>query len=222
MSGLVTWSSSSSVIANINSQTGVATGTGAGTATITAQYINADKTVASGTATFTVLAGGAETYTSVNILPNSQTITSGGTGQFIALATSGTTGLIEDVTNNPNITWSTTIPKIATISANGGLATGKSAGTTTVAALLNTGGGNVVSATASVTVSASTPPEDILSLSIIPNSITVNNFYLTGQFLAIATYSTPPYVKDVTNDPATNWISTEPELFPVDTNSGGN
>lgn len=219
LQGLALWTSSSTSIATITSGTGVATGVSAGTATITAQYSNADKTVASGSASFTVLAGATQTYTSVTILPSSQTITSGGTGKFIALATSGTTGLIQDVTDT--VQWGTSIPAIATISSSG-VALGQSSGTTTVTALLNTGGSNVVSATADVTVSSGTPPEDILSLTIIPNSITVDNFYLTGQFLAIATYSSAPYVQDVTNSPSTTWISTEPELFPIDTNSGGN
>ena len=221
LQGLAAWTSSSTSIAQITANTGVATGEAAGTATITAQYTNPDKTVASGSASFTVLAGATQQYTSVTILPSSQTITSGGTGKFIALATSGTTGLIEDVTSNPALTWSTSIPAIATISSSG-VALGQSAGTTSVTALLNTGGSNVVSATADVTVSSGTPPEDILSLTIIPSTISVDNFYLTGQFLAIATYSSAPYVQDVTNSASTTWISTEPELFPIDTNSGGN
>lgn len=221
MSGLVTWTSSSATIATINSQTGVATGQSAGSATITALYTNPDMTVATGTATFSVLGGTTQAYTAVSILPSTQTIASGGTSDFIALATVGTTGLIEDVTSNSALTWSSSIPAVATISSSG-VATGVSAGTSTITALLSTGGSNVVSATADVTVSASAPPENILSLTVIPSSISVNNFYLTGQFLAIATYSQAPYVKDVTNDPGTTWISTEPELFPVDTNSGGN
>jgi len=222
LQGLATWSSSSSTIAQIaNSATGVVTGVAAGSATITASYTNADGSIANGTASFTVLGGTTEQYTAVTILPSAQSITEGGTSNFIALGTAGSTGLIEDVTSSPHITWSSSIPATATISASG-VALGVSAGSTTITALLSNNDGSVVSASASLTVQNGTPPEDILSLTIIPSEITVNNFYLTGQFLAIATYSTAPYVKDVTNDPATTWISTEPELFPVDTNSGGN
>jgi len=220
LQGLAQYSSSSASIATVTEFTGVATGVSAGTATITAQFTNPDMTVASGTASFTVVAGATEQYTAVTILPSSQSISSGGSSDFIALATSGTTGLIENVTTSPNLQWLSTIPAVATITS-AGVTKGVSAGTTTITALLTTGTGTVVSATADLTVSSSTPPEPILSLNIIPTSITVNNFYLTGQFLAIATYSTAPYVADVTNSPNTTWISTEPELFPVDTNSGG-
>jgi hypothetical protein len=221
--GLATWASSSSTIATITPATGVATGVAAGTATITAQYVNADKTTATGTATFTVLAGGTEEYTSVSILPSAQTLTSGGTGQFIALATSGTTGLVTNVTDDPSLLqWSSSIPAVATIS-NSGLASGVSSGSSTITALLtNPGSGGVVSASADVTVSATPPPEPILSLTIIPSSITVLDFQLTGQFLAIGTFATSPYVRDLTNNPSTTWLSSEPEIFPVGTNSGGN
>jgi uncharacterized protein YjdB len=220
MSGLVTWTSSSGTIATIDAQTGVATGQAAGTVTITAQYANADKTIATGTASFTVQTGAAETYTALTILPSAQSVSaSGQTADFIALATSGTTGLIQDVTNL--VTWSSSIPSVATIS-NTGVVTGVAQGSTTITALLNNTSSSVVTAQASVSVTLTTPPEPILSLSVIPNSITVNDFQLTGQYLAIAPYSSAPYVRDVTNDPNTTWISTEPELFPVDTNTGGN
>jgi uncharacterized protein YjdB len=214
----VVWSSSSAQIATIGASNGIAMSVGAGTATITAVYTNADETVATGTASITVTAGANSDFTALTILPASQSVSSGGTSNFIALATIGSTGITEDVTDS--VTWSSSIPAVATVTATG-VATGKSAGTATIEALLTNHDNSVVSGTSTVSVSAGTPPENILSLTIIPNSITVNNFYLTGQFLAIATYSTAPYVQDVTNSPSTTWISTEPELFPVDTNSGG-
>jgi hypothetical protein len=97
-----------------------------------------------------------------------------------------------------------------------------SVGSSTITVQLQNPDGSIVSNTATVTTTNTPAPEQILSLSIIPSSITVNDFQLTGQFLAIATYATPPYVRDVTNSSGTAWISTEPEAFPVDTNSGGN
>lgn len=222
MEALAVWSSSSSTIAQVNSASGVATGETAGTATITATYVNPDKTVATGSATFTVLGGTTETYTSVSILPSGQTIASGGTGDFIALATAGETGLIENVTDSSAITWGSTIPAVATITPNGGIASGVSAGTSTITALLTNPDNSVVSSSAALTVTAGTPPEPILTLSIIPSSITVGDFQLTGQFLAIGTFATSPYVRDLTNSPNTTWLSSEPEIFPVGTNSGGN
>ncbi|MGP8250878.1 MAG: beta strand repeat-containing protein [Terracidiphilus sp.] len=221
MQGVATYSSSSLTIAQVqNSANGVVIGQAAGTATITAQYKNADNTIASGTATFTVLGGTTEQYTALTILPSGQSILTGDTSNFIALATSGSTGLVEDVTNSSALTWSSSLSSVATI-ASGGVAYGASVGSTTITGLLTNADKSVVSASASLSVVAGTPAEPILSLTVIPSSISVNNFYLTGQFLAIATYSSPPYVVDVTNSPGTNWISTEPELFPVDTNSGG-
>jgi hypothetical protein len=65
-------------------------------------------------------------------------------------------------------------------------------------------------------------PENLLSLTIIPSSITVGNLQDTGQFLAIGTFSTVPYVRDLTNSPSLTWISDVPSVFPVNTNSGGN
>jgi len=224
----VAWSSSSVQIATVGGNTGLATAVGQGTVTITALYANPNGgSIITGTSTFTVTSGTSQQFTSVEIIPNNQTVSaSGQTAQFIALATLGSSGLEEDVTNSPNLTWISSIPTIATVTSGlasgNGVVTGVSQGSTDVAVELQNPGGGVVTATAAVSVTLTAPPEPILSLTVIPGSISVNDFQLTGQFLAIATYSTAPYVRDVTNSPNTTWISTEPEIFPVDTNSGGN
>ncbi|MGA1982199.1 MAG: Ig-like domain-containing protein [Acidobacteriaceae bacterium] len=219
----VVWSSSSNQIATIGVSSGLATAVGQGTATISAIYINpTGGTVVAGTATFIVLAGTTAEYTSVTITPASQNLSaSGQTGQFIALATSGTTGELTDVTNSPQIKWSSSIPTVASVSGTG-LATGVSAGTTSVNVELTNVGGGLVTANATIAVTSTPPPEPLLSLTIIPASITVDNLQGTGQFLAIGTYSTAPYVRDLTNSPNLAWISTFPSVFPVDSNSGGN
>jgi uncharacterized protein YjdB len=217
----VAWSSSSTAIATIGAATGVATAVGQGTATITALY-SSNGTVVTGTATFSVSGGTTEKYTAVSILPGAQALSaSGQTGQFVALGTSGTTGLQTNVTGSSQITWSSSIPTVATVSASG-LATGVGVGSTTITALLTNTDGTVVSNTASISVSLTSPPEPLLSLTIIPSSITVDNLQDTGQFLAIGTFSTAPYVRDLTNSPTVSWISDVPSVFPVDTNSGGN
>jgi Bacterial Ig-like domain (group 2) len=222
MQGLATYSTSSSTIASITSSaTGLVTGMAQGTATITASYTNPDKTVATGTATFTVLGGTTEQWTAVTITPSANSISAEkGTADFIALGTNGG-GQIENVTSNTNIQWSSSIPGVATVSS-GGVVTGVSVGSTTITALLSNTDGSVVSATASVTTTLTPPPEPLLSLTIIPSSITVGDFDLTGQFLAIATLSSPPYVEDVTNSPNTTWLSSEQEILPVNSNTGGN
>ena len=219
----VAWTSSSKQIATIGATTGLATGVGQGTVTITAIYSNTTGgTVVTGAATFTVLGGAAQQFTAVSITPSSQALSaSGQTSQLIALGTSGTTGLQQDVTSSTLIKWSSNVPSIATVSATG-LVTGVSAGTATITGILTNSDGSVVSSTASVAVSITAAPEPLLSLTIIPSSLSVGNLQGTGQFLAIGTYSTPPYVRDLTNSPNLTWISSFPNDFPVNTNSGGN
>jgi hypothetical protein len=169
-----------------------------------------------------VTGGTTEKYTAVAVTPSTQGLSaSGQTGQFIALGTSGTTGLETDVTSSPQIKWSSSIPSVASVSA-AGVATGLSVGTSTITAELTNADGSVVSTTSSVVVSATAAPEPLLSLTIVPETITVGNLQDTGQFLAIGTFSTVPYVRDLTNSPTLTWISSEPSVFTVDTNSGGN
>lgn len=219
----VAWSSSSPQIATIGANTGLATAVGQGSATITAVYNDPTSgNTITGTATFTVSAGTTQLYTKLQILPATQTLASGGTGQFVALATQGTTGFEVDVTGDTQLlTWQSSTPAIASISATG-LATGKGIGTSNITAELQNGDGSIVSATATVSGTNTPPSQPIVALNIIPSSISVNDFQMTGQFLAIATLSSAPYVEDVTNSPGTTWISTEPDLFPINTNSGGN
>ncbi len=220
LSSEVAWSSSNTQIATIGASTGLATAIGQGTATITALYTSNGSTLTS-TATFTVTAGTTEEFTALSILPTSQSVSAVGsqTGQFIAIATSGTTGLEENVTDSPVITWISSIPTIATVSADG-VATGVSPGTTDIIAELTNPDNSVVVASATVTVTLTPVPEPLLSLSIIPSSITVDNLQDTGQFLAIGTFSTNPTVQDVTNSPQTTWISAFPDVFPVDNSNG--
>jgi len=220
----VTWSSSSQQIATIGAATGLATAVGKGTVTITALYNSGGNTL-SATADFTVLAGTSEEFTAVTIIPGSQSVSaSGQTGQFIALATSGTTGLEEDVTNSPQIQWLSSIPTVATITSGlasgNGVATGVSQGTSTITAELKNPDGSLVSNSSTVTVTLTPAPEPLLSLAIIPGSISVANLLDTGQFLAIGTYSTSPTVRDLTN--SVTWLTSAPSVFPVNTNGTGN
>ncbi len=222
LTNLVSWSTSSQQIATIGAATGIATAVGPGTTTITALYTSGSSgTTVTGTATFTVQAGAsAEQYTAVTITPGTESLSaSGQTGQFIALGTSGTTGLQDDVTNSPMITWNSSSPSVATVNATG-LATGVSVGSTAITAELKNSDGSVVTGSANVSVTLTTPAEPLLSLTIIPNSISVGYLQETGQFLAIGTFSTPPYVRDLTN--TVTWLSSAPEVFPISTNNTAN
>jgi hypothetical protein len=253
LTGLVAWTSSSAQIASIGTAAttgtvpGLATAVSKGVVTITAEYTNAtSNTVATGTALFTVVnGGGVQAVTALTLIPNAETLSaSGQSGQLIALATMGNTGLIEDATNSTQIAWSSNIPSIATVSTTGnqtstcntatppvcvldppGLVKGASSGDATITAeWTNPANGttpaNVVNATAAITVTNTPPPEPLLSLSIIPSSLTVDNLQGTGQFLAIGTFSSAPYVRDLTD--SVTWISSFPNVFPVNSNTGGN
>ena len=215
----VAWSSSSAQVATIGAATGLATAVGQGSATMTALYTPpGNGNVVTGTATFTVVGGTTEQYTAVTITPSSLSLSASGaqTGQLIALGAVGTNGLQVDVTNSPQIKWSSSIPTIASISSSG-LATGLGVGSTNITAELTNPDGTVVSATATVTVTSTPSPEPLLSLTIIPSTITVGNLLDSGNFIAIGTFSTLPQVRDLTN--SVNWISSEPNDFPVNTNS---
>jgi hypothetical protein len=196
---------------------GLATGVGQGTTTITAIYSNtANNTVVTATATFTVTAGTSQGLTALSITPGTQSVSaSGQQAQFIALGTSGSTGLETEVTGQ--VQWTSSIPSVATIGLNTGLVTGVSAGTSSITAIYQNAGGSIVSATASVLVTATSAPEPLLSLTIIPSTISVGNLEDTGNFLAIGTFSDVPYVRDLTNTVV--WLSSFPDVFPVSSDS---
>jgi len=217
----VAWTSSSAQVAKI-STSGLATGLSQGTTTITAIATNPDGTVVTATATFTVTGGASEPFTAITITPGTQSLSATGqTGQFIALGTSGSTGLNEDVTNSAQVTWTSSAPSIAKVSTYptnpAGLVSGVSAGSTTITAKLTNPDGSVVTSTATITVSITAAPEPLLSLSIVPSSVTVGNLQDTGQFLAFGTFSTAPTVQDLTNSPTLTWISSAPNIFPINT-----
>lgn len=211
----VTWTSSSAQVANV-SLAGLATAVGQGTATLTALFTNPDKSVATGTAAFTVTAGTAEEITALTVSPDTESLAATQQGQLIAIGTAGATGLEQDVTSSPQTTWTSSIPSIVSVSSTG-LVTGVSPGASQITAEWRNADGTVVSARANVTVTAATAPEPLLSLTIIPNSITVGSLRDTGNFMAIGTFSTAPNVRDLTN--SVRWISAAPNSFPVSTNS---
>jgi len=216
LTGTVTWSSSSAQVATISAG-GLATAVSKGTTTITAIATNTDSSVVTATATFTVTGGTTEPLTALTITPGAQSVSaSGQTGQFIALGTEGSTGLQENVTSSSQVKWISSQPSIATVNSSG-LVTGVSVGTSTITALWTNPDASVVSATATATTTNTAAPEPLLSLTIIPSSITVGDLLDTGNFLAIGTFSTAPTVRDLTN--SVQWLSSEPNAFTVDSNS---
>ena len=127
------------------------------------------------------------------------------------------------MTNSPQLTWISSIPSVATVStalsSGNGVATGVSLGTSTITAELKNPDGSLVSGSSTVDVTNAPAPEPLLSLSIIPGTITVGNLLDAGQFLAIGTYSTSPTVRDLTN--SVQWLTSAPSVFPVNTNGTG-
>jgi hypothetical protein len=253
LTGLVTWTSSSAQIATIGSFAitgtvpGLATAVSKGTVTMTAEYTNTiTGAVSTGTATFTVINGATQALTALSVVPSSLSLSATGQpGYLIALGTSGS-GTQEDVTNAPQLTWTSSVPAYATVTSGlpsgNGVVKGVSPGTTTITAEWTntpaTGStpAQVVTAQASVTVTTVAAAEPLLSITILPSTLTTNNLLGTGQFLAYGTFSATPTLMDITNGfqhvgfPASctvlpcptvpvNWISAMQDVFPV--NSSG-
>lgn len=219
LSSQVAWSSSSAAVATINT-TGLATGVGQGTTTITAIATNSDKTVVAGTATFTVVGGVGEQVTALTVYPGSQAATSQDQkSQFFVLGAEGSNGLLYDKTSQ--VVWTSSNEAVATIGTTGdgtpGLATAVGVGATTITATWTNTDNSKVVATANYSVTIGAAQEPLLSINIVPGDITVSNKGMTGQYLAFGTYSTTPTVRDLTNE--VTWISTLPEVASI--NSGG-
>jgi hypothetical protein len=158
---------------------------------------------------------------SVQLTPPTQSVAVGQTAQFTAVGTYGNANHASTQNLTSAVTWTSSAPSVATVSASG-VATGVSAGSTAITATA-TGYSGPVSSTAALTVTGTSGGPGggsggtILSLTIIPNSIVFGSLGETGQYLAIGTFSTSPTVRDLTNSVA--WGSSEPNYFPVNNNS---
>jgi hypothetical protein len=158
---------------------------------------------------------------SVQVTPQSQSLAVGQTAQFTAIGTYGNAKHLSTQNITTGVNWTSSNPAVATVSASG-VAKGVAAGTATITADAAAFNGPV-SSSANLTVAASAAASgSLLSLDIIPSSISVGNLQATGQFLAIGTFSTAPFIRDLTNSPTVTWISSFPNDFPVNTNTGGN
>jgi uncharacterized protein YjdB len=165
LSSGVTWSSSSTSVATVNSS-GLVTTVGAGNTTITATVGSL-----SDTSTLTVVAAH---LLSIAVSPATPSIAVGTTQQFSAVGSfdDGSTQLLTSVT------WSSSAQGVATVTS-AGLATAVGTGSTTISAV--SGG---ATGSASLTVSAAT----LVSLAVTPanSSMAVGT---TKQFTATGTYS---------------------------------
>ena len=161
----VTWSSSSTSVATINSS-GLANTLAAGTTTITATVGSL-----SDTSTLTIVPAH---LTSIEVSPATPSIALGTTQQFTAVGNfdDGSTQLLTSVT------WAASLVSISTIDA-AGLATAVGTGTTTISATSGS-----VTGTATLTVSTAT----LVSLAVTPANSTMA-IGTSKQFTATGTFS---------------------------------
>ena len=191
ITGSVTWASSNLSIATVTSS-GVCSPIGGGSVTISAALSNI-----SGASIVTV-----PTLTTVTINPSSPSIVVGGTQQFTAHG-SYSDGSQMDLTMQ--VTWSSSSPGVATVSASG-LANSLAVGTTTI-----TGKIGGVSGSTTLTVSPS-----IRSISITP----INSFIpvtTTIQFTSMATMSDGT-MQNVTS--SADWTSSSTATATISNSAG--
>lgn len=161
---------------------------------------------------------------SITVSPATAAMVVGGpTVQLTATGTFGNGNHPSSRNITSQVTWTSSSPDIAEVGATTGLVTAKVAGTATIVATA-TGFNGPVSSSATITVTGGSgtntgSTEGLVSLTIVPSTITVDQLQDTGNFLAIATYTTEPYIRDVTNSVV--WTSSFPNAFPVDSNTSG-
>ncbi len=140
--GVITWSSSNTNVATVNSS-GVVTAVGAGTASIIGTANGK-----SGSASVTVTVPAQATVASVTVTPATSSILVGATVQL--------TATVRDAGGNPltgrTVEWSSSDPTTATVTTTG-LVTGIKAGTATIVATSET-----KTASSVITVGPTTPP----------------------------------------------------------------
>ena len=172
------WSSSDASVVTVNA-TGLATGIGVGSATVSAV-----QDLVTGSASVQATPA---TLMAIDVTPVSATIPAGTTQQFTATGTF-TDGSTQDVTST--VQWSTSDALVVTVSnapATAGLATGLDVGTVAV-----TAAAGQILATASLTVS----PAALVSIAVTPATATIA-LGRAHQFVAIGTY-TDATTKDIT------------------------
>jgi uncharacterized protein YjdB len=162
----VTWTSSSSSVATVNSA-GLATAVGTGTATITATSGSV-----SGTAALTVTSA---TVTSIAVTPANSNMPVGTTKQFTATA-SFSDGSSEDVT--ASVLWGSSTPAAASIN-NLGLVSSVATGSTTISAVLGS-----VTGTTSLTVTT----VKLVGIAILPSNPRIEQHTFV-KFTAVGTFS---------------------------------
>jgi len=192
------WTSSDAAVATID-QTGLATSTGAGAATISASALGR-----TGISVLTVSL--TSTPVAVVVTPGAATISGyGSTQQFSAIALDAQGNAVPGV----SFTWATSDSVVATIDASG-LAVGQSIGATTVTASTGQVSG---SASLQVTQGPGLMPAYVL---VIPSNATLTTLGAQQQFLAAAFDPQGHFVPGVTF----TWSSSAPAIATVGASTG--
>jgi uncharacterized protein YjdB len=184
-----TWSSSATNIAIVNSS-GLATGTGVGTATISAKSGSV-----TGSATLTVTGA---TLVSIAVTPASPSMAIGTILQFTATGTFSDSSK-QDITTS--VLWSSSAPAVATIN-NQGVATSAGTGTANITATLGS-----VSGFTTLTVSN----VSLVSISISPANPRINQG-TSMKFIAIGTFSDNSTSSNLSG---LSWKSSKPNIANV-------
>lgn len=185
----VTWSSSTVSVAAINAS-GVASASQSGTTTITASTGSIR-----GSATLNVTTA---PLISISITPFNPSLAAGTSLQLKAVGVFQD-GSTQDLTGS--VTWTSSVPSVATVSASG-LLRGIKIGTMKVSATK----GQIIGV-ANVTVTAAT----VVSLSVTPSSFSIAK-QTTEQFSAVGTF-TDGTTRDITSQ--LKWTSSQPSIATV-------
>lgn len=205
----LTWVSTNTAVATIDSVSGNATSVDTGATTIQA--------TSAGITGSTVLTVTAAALKSIAVAPPSPTIPQNTTQQFTATGTF-TDGSTQDLT--ATATWNssdTTVATISNASGSEGLATGIVSGATTTtnitAQYTVTSGATVTSPPDVLTVT----PRSLQSIAVTPNPATLNAGQ-QQQFTATGTYNAPPTPQDITQSAA--WTSDNTAVATVNMSTG--
>jgi uncharacterized protein YjdB len=205
----LSWSSSNTAIATIDSaeRKGMATGVAVGTATITASGA-ANGTPFSATAELTV---SNATVTALQVTPATASVPAGLEQQFEATATLSD-GTTRDVTQNSLLSWTSSDLDIAHIDRKG-MVKGVAVGTVTITAS-GAANGTPFSATAELTVTNA----ELASFIISPSSVSIP-IGGVAQLAGLAVMTDRSF-RNITNDAAFSWSSSNTSIVTVSSLNG--